>query len=132
VTGLNDDSDKLQPRGRNPLNRTYSADEAIVAARRKKDGPRYRRRGSVTKFSLNTADTVKKEYGEHEDLINKFRSEAQVSNLSGASAHSSESLEFSDSGESNNNLDENAVAAKKKMKKKSKRFMKFGGRRGSK
>jgi hypothetical protein len=136
VTGLNDDSsasDKLQPRSRNTPNRTYSADAATVGARGGRG--RYRRRGSVTKFSLSTADTVKKEYGEHEDLINKFRSEAQVSNLSRTSTHSNsaDSVELSDSGESTDNLlDENAKAAKKKMKKNSKRFMKFGGRRGSK
>lgn len=139
--GLNDDSAKsgggLQPRNRKTPDRTYSADEAMQSTRRK-GGGRYRRRGSVTKFSLDTADEVKKEYDEAADLIDKFRKQAKVSSTlartPSTDSVNNSSEQFSDSGESNDNdLDDNAVATKKMMKKKSKRFMKFGsGRRGSK
>eukprot|EP00980_Cylindrotheca_fusiformis_P001160 scaffold321_cov95-Cylindrotheca_fusiformis.AAC.1 len=122
---LNDGSsgDHMQPRSRNPPNRSYSSGDGS-----RKGGGRYRRRGSVTKYSLNTAEEVKKEYDEHEDLINKFRTQAQVGEGT-TNANSDASNELSDSGESNDNdLDD---ATKKGLKKKTKRFRKFGGRRGS-
>ncbi len=34
---------------------------------------RYRRRGSVTKYSLDAQDTVQKEYEEHDQILNQYR-----------------------------------------------------------
>lgn len=34
---------------------------------------RYRRRGSVTKYSLDAQETVQKEYDEHDHILNQFR-----------------------------------------------------------
>lgn len=88
----------------------------------RRGGGRYRRRGSVTKYSMNTADTVKQEYNEHEDMINKFRNQslsaASTPNLSTTGA-----LSRSASGDSGDMSDPNDPDAGKKKKKK-KGFMK--------
>jgi len=97
---LNDDKDT-------PRQRSGSADSVDSASQRGgRPRGRYRRRGSVTKYSLDTADEVKKEYDEHEDMINKFRN-AQISDQQGSSLSTSErSITDPETGE------------KKKVKKK--------------
>lgn len=127
-SGLNDEEPHTSPGLRGNLNRTQSADQATL--RQGGGRQRYRRRGSVTKYSIRGADDVKKEYDQHEDLINKFRNatvtDGRPDSLTSASMHSGMSLTSNSSEDSRN---ESAAKTKRKLKK---RFMKFGGRRGSK
>jgi len=83
-------------------------------------GPRYRRRGSVTKYSLNTVEDVKKEYNEHEDMINQFRNQALVSSTADHSkpSYGANSVDSGDLSSDGDDLE--------KKKKNKKGFMKFG------